>query len=83
MKGKVPRHNDFDPVERSRQARRDLERQFATSEEFFEWLQRLDEERLAREARAAKRQAPRPRSTSRSSSKRSASRRSAKSRGQS
>jgi hypothetical protein len=36
--------HETDEIERLRQVRRSLEQQFATTEEFFDWLMRLDEE---------------------------------------
>lgn len=47
MKANPRSDNDIDPVERCRQVRRELEQKFATADKFFDWLQRLDEERLA------------------------------------
>ena len=59
MKANSRLDDDVDPVERSRQARRELEQQFATPEEYFDWVQRLDQQRLATERPSAKGKPPR------------------------
>lgn len=50
---------EVDEVERCRQVRRSIERQFATTDEFFDWLVALDKARLDREAGARKRKTQR------------------------
>jgi hypothetical protein len=80
MNAKSRVEDDMNPVERCRQARRELERQFATAEEYFDWIQRLDKERLAMERLSAKRKAPPKRRPKVALRKKGPARRSAKSR---
>jgi hypothetical protein len=83
MSAKTRIDEDMDPVERCRQARRELEQQFATADEYLDWLQRLDEERLAKERLSVRRKTTVARRSAGRSSKKGVARKSSKSRGRS
>jgi hypothetical protein len=69
MKKRVNSPDQIDEVERCRQVRRAIESRFATTAEFFAWIQSLEQERVSSRSARSKRKRVKPASKARKSQK--------------